>query len=209
MVQTNERTVDWGGMTLVVKDVKLATKPGRTASATSLSSTELSLLDGVTAGALTASKVVTANSSSQFPHKRLVIADSAFASPTALTADQSGALCVFDRTAGAVFTLPAAAEGLYYDFIVAVASSSNSHRVACTTGDFIVGSVMAHATDDTGLSSAFAANGSTHLAIQLDSDAVGRLAGSKFRLTAISDTQWVIEGDLLATGTVATPFETS
>jgi hypothetical protein len=68
---------------------------------------------------------------------------------------------------------------------------------------------MLHATDDTGLSSAAAANGTTHLAINLDADAVGRLAGSKFRVTAISGTQWVIEGDLLATGTVATPFETS
>ena len=141
--------------------------------------------------------------------KRPVVADAAFASPVALTAVQSGALCVFDETAGAVFTLPAAAAGLWYDFVVAVASSSNSHRVACTSGDFILGSIMSHATDDTGLSSAYAANGTTHLAIQLDSDAVGRLAGGKFRLTAISASQWVISGDLLATGTVATPFETS
>lgn len=140
---------------------------------------------------------------------RLVVADAAFASPVALTAAQSGALCVFDETAGAIFTLPAAAAGLWYDFVIAVASSSNSHRVACTSGDFLLGSIMSHATDDTGLSSAYAANGSTHLAIQLDSDAVGRLAGGKFRVTAISGTQWVIEGDLLATGTVATPFETA
>ena len=140
---------------------------------------------------------------------RPVVADAAFASPVALTANQSGALCVFDETAGAIFTLPAAQAGLWYDFVVAVASSSNSHRVACTSGDFLLGSIMSHATDDTGLSSAYAANGTTHLAIQLDSDAVGRLAGGKFRVTAISGSQWVIHGDLLATGTVATPFETS
>lgn len=141
--------------------------------------------------------------------KRPVVADAAFASPVALTANQSGALCVFDETAGAIFTLPAAAAGLWYDFVIAVASSSNSHRVQCTSGDFLLGSIMSHATDDTGLSSAYAANGTTHLAIQLDSDAVGRLAGGKFRVTAISGTQWVIQGDLLATGTVATPFETT
>jgi hypothetical protein len=201
-------TIDLGGNTVVVNTLRVgATKPGQ--AGTELAGAELTLLDGVTAGTITASKVVTADASGLVPHTRHVIADTAFASPRALTAIESGALCVFDNTAGSVFTLPAAAVGLYYDFVVAVASSSNSSRVACTTGDFIVGSVMAHATDDTGLSSAFAANGTTHLAIQLDSDATGRLAGSKFRLTAISGTQWVIEGDLLATGTVATPFETS
>ena len=170
---------------------------------------EFGLINGVTAGTPLASKVVTSDASNLIPHNRHVIADAAFASPVALTAIQSGGMCVFDETAGAIFTLPAAVAGLYYDFVIAVASSSNSHRVACTSGDFILGSIMAHATDDTGLSSAYAANGSTHLAIQLDSDATGRLAGGKFRLTAISGTQWVIEGDLLATGTVATPFETS
>ena len=142
-------------------------------------------------------------------HTRTVVADAAFASPVALTVAQSGSLCVFDETAGSIFTLPAAAAGLYYDFVIAVASSSNHHRVACTSGDFLLGSVMIHATDDTGLSSAHAANGSTHLAIQLDADTVGRLAGGKFRVTAISGTQWVIHGDLLGTGTIATPFETS
>lgn len=141
--------------------------------------------------------------------KRPVVADAAFASPVALTAAQSGALCVFDETAGAIFTLPAAAAGLYYDFVVAVASSSNSHRVQCTSGDFLLGSIMIHATDDTGLSSAYAADGSTHLAIQLDAATVGRLAGGKFRVTAIDSTTWVIEGDLLGTGTIATPFETT
>ena len=139
---------------------------------------------------------------------RPTVADAAFASPVALTTAQSGSLCVFDETAGSIFTLPAAAAGLYYDFVIAVASSSNHHRVACTSGDFLLGSIMSHATDADGFSSAYAANGTTHLAIQLDSDAVGRLAGGKFRVTAISGTQWVIEGDLLATGTVATPFET-
>ncbi len=139
--------------------------------------------------------------------KRPIVADAT--GPVILTADQCGALCVFDKTDGAIFTLPAAAAGLWFEFVVAVASSSNAHRVNCASGDFILGSVMLHATDDTGLSSAAAANGSTHLAINLDADAVGRLAGSKFKLTAISGTQWAIEGDLLATGTVATPFETS
>jgi hypothetical protein len=200
------KRVDLGGLTLVVDGLRVgATKPGQ--AGTALSSTELALLDSVTAGTITASKAVTADASGYVPHARHIVADAT--GPVVLTAIQSGALCVFDKTDGAIFTLPAAAAGLYFDFVVAVASSSNAHRVNCASGDFLLGSVMLHATDDTGLSSAAAANGTTHLAINLDADAVGRLAGSKFRVTAISATQWVIEGDLLATGTVATPFETS
>lgn len=50
-------TVDLGGNTIILEDIKVgATAPGQ--AGTSLSSTELSLIDGVTAGTLTASKVV-------------------------------------------------------------------------------------------------------------------------------------------------------
>lgn len=174
-----------------------------------ISTTELAYLDGVTAGTPVASKVVTADASNLIPHNRHVIADAAFASPVALTAIQSGGLCVFDETAGSIFTLPAAVAGLYYDFAVVVASSSNGHRVNCASGDFILGSILMD-DGDTGLTTtAAAANGTSHLAINLDADAVGRLAGGFFRLTAISGTQWIIHGHLLHTGNVGTPFETT
>jgi hypothetical protein len=140
---------------------------------------------------------------------RPVVADAAFASPVALTANQSGALCVFDETAGSIFTLPAAVAGLWYDFVIAVASSSNHHRVACTTGDFLLGSILLSSGDGGGFTTGFAANGTTHLAIQLDSDATGRTAGGYFRCTAISGTQWVIHGHLRGIDALATPFETT
>jgi hypothetical protein len=228
---TRERTVDWGGMCVIVDEIRLAAKPGLYGSATTLSSTEAAVLDGVTAGTATASKALvvdadknlatlgtvamtaltatTGTFSGAITGLRTVVPDTAFASPTVLTAAQSGALCVFDNTAGSVFTLPAAAAGIWFDFVIAVGSTSNAARVECASGDFIVGSIMTHATDDTGLSAAFAFNGTTHLAIQLDSDVTGRLAGGKFRLTAISATQWVISGDLLGTGALATPVETA
>lgn len=50
---------DLGGITLIVKDVKVgATAPGQEGSASSISSTELGVIDGVTAGTVTASKAV-------------------------------------------------------------------------------------------------------------------------------------------------------
>jgi hypothetical protein len=150
---------------------------------------------------------VTADASGFVPNNRHVIADAT--GPVALTAIQSGALCVFDKVDGAIFTLPAAAAGLWYEFVIAVASTSNAHRVNCTTGDFLVGNILLNSGDGGGFSTAFAANGTTHLAINLDADAVGRGAGGRFTCTAISDTQWVISGNLRGIDALATPFETT
>lgn len=58
--------VDQGGLTYIVKDIKIgATGPGQEGSATSLSSTELGFLDGITAGTVIASKAVVVNSSKE------------------------------------------------------------------------------------------------------------------------------------------------
>jgi hypothetical protein len=227
--------IDMAGLTPIVNGIRVnATKPGQLG--TELTATEALYLDGLTAGTVTASKALvvdadkaiatlgavgmgaltattiagtTGTFSGAVTGLRNNVADAAFASPVVLTAAQSGSLCVFDNAAGAIFTLPAAATGLWYDFVIQTSASSNAHRVNCAAADFMVGSVMMHATDDTGLSAGFAADGATHLGINLDAATQGWLAGGKFRLTAISAVLWLIEGDLLGTGTLATPFETT
>ncbi len=59
------KTYDWGGISLIVEELLLATKPGqRGASSTiTLSATELTWLDGVTAGTAEASKAMVTDSS--------------------------------------------------------------------------------------------------------------------------------------------------
>jgi hypothetical protein len=201
--------MDMAGLTPIVNGIRInATKPGQLG--TELTASEALYLDGVTVGDGTAaSKALVSDSSGLIGLKRKYVADAAFASPVALTAAQSGGVCVFDNAAGAIFTLPAAEVGLYYDFVIQTSASSNAHRVNCTTGDFFVGSVTIHAGDDTGLSTGFAANGTTHLGINLDAVTQGWLAGGHFRVTAISGVLWLIQGSLLGTGTLATPFETT
>lgn len=138
--------------------------------------------------------------------RRAVVADGA---SVALDASQSGALCVFDKADGGVFTLPPAEAGLSFDFVIAGTPSSGGHRVECATGDFIVGSVLMTDTD-TGLETTAAAfNGSSHLAIDMDAATDGWLAGGHFTLTAISTTQWIISGLLIHTGDVASPAAAS
>lgn len=147
-----------------------------------------------------------ANSSGLLPVKRTIVADGA---SVTLTADQSGALCVFDKSDGALFTLPAAEAGLHFEFVIAGTPSSVGHKVICASGDFILGSILLD-DGDTGLTTtAQAFNGSTHVAINMDAATDGWLAGGFFSLTAISSTQWVIRGHLLHTGNVASPAATS
>ena len=61
---TKAKTYDWGGITLIVNDVKLASKPGQSgaSSTITLSSTELTYLDGITAGTAIASKAMITDS---------------------------------------------------------------------------------------------------------------------------------------------------
>lgn len=57
--------IDWGGLTPVVKDIKIgATAPGQ--AGTSISTTELGFIDGVTAGTAAASKAVVLDANSDF-----------------------------------------------------------------------------------------------------------------------------------------------
>lgn len=68
---------DLGGTTLIVEDIKVgATKPGQ--AGTSISSTELGYIDGVTAGTVTASKALVVGASKELSSLGTVtLADSA------------------------------------------------------------------------------------------------------------------------------------
>jgi hypothetical protein len=148
----------------------------------------------------------TLDSSGLLGVRRQIIADAA---SVQLTAAQSGALCVFDKTDGAAFLLPAAEVGLTYDFALVASAASVGYRVACTSGDFIIGSILLDDSDSGLATTAQAFNGSTHLAIDINAATDGWLAGGFFRLTAISASQWAISGHLLHTGNVASPAATS
>ena len=58
------KTYDWGGITLIVNDLKIASKPGQygASTTTTLTATELGYLDGITAGTAIASKAMITDS---------------------------------------------------------------------------------------------------------------------------------------------------
>ena len=74
---TRTKYVDWGGLTPIVDGIRVgATKPGQTG--TELTGTEIALLDGITAGTVTASKAVVVDSNKDIASFRNVTATGSF-----------------------------------------------------------------------------------------------------------------------------------
>lgn len=122
-----------------------------------------------------------------------------------LLASESGALCLFDRAAGNIYTLPTPVEGMKFEFVQTVAVTSNASRVSTSAATvFMVGGVvmgkLAAGMD------VFQADGAATVGISSAGTTTGGLVGSRYTLTAISSTQWVITGYLVGSGTLATPF---
>lgn len=127
-----------------------------------------------------------------------------------LLAEESGSLCLFDRAAGVVYTLPAPAVGMYFDFLVTVAVTSNAHKVITNAATvFMVGKVIMGDVTVAQSGDVFTADGTTIVAISAAGTTTGGLLGECYRLTCISSTQWAIDGVCHGAGTLATPFATS
>jgi hypothetical protein len=130
-----------------------------------------------------------------------------------LKKEESGSLVVFDIATGATVTLPDAEEGINFDFLVKTSISSGSAKVLTgDAADFLVGAIDFGGDANTTLTtaiSAFAANGSSHVAIAGNGTTTGMKAGSSFRVVAITDALWGIKGTIIGSGSVATPFATS
>lgn len=128
-----------------------------------------------------------------------------------LLASESGSLCLLDRAAGIVYTLPTPVAGMQFEFLATVAVTSNAYKVITKTiaSQFIVGGIIMGDVTVAQSGDYFEANGTTHVAISEDGATKGGLLGDHFVLTAISDTKWAIHGVTHGAGTLADPFTTS
>lgn len=202
--------LDLGGTNLFVESLAVgATRPGL-AGSTSLSGTELSLLDTVssTSGVL-ASKAVVANSSGTVPYKPVVIKHTAGAT-LALTAAQSGAQVFLAKADGVTVTLPASAVGLSYDFIVHTAVTSNAYKISTSVqGTEFFDGTLNSLGDAAAASAVFTADGSTHDNLSMNGTTTGGLVGTEIRVTCSAANLWTVSGTLRANGTEATPFATT
>ena len=124
-----------------------------------------------------------------------------------LTANDSGKVLVLSVAGGLTVTLPSAAPGLNYKFIVGTTFTTAGLINTAATDELYVGTLMlvdpATATD----MNAFSADVSNDDTIDLGSAAQGWLQGGYFNLVGLSDTRWHVDGQLVGDGTLATPFE--
>lgn len=135
------------------------------------------------------------------------------AATTTLREDQSGSILLLDRAAGEVITLPPAKVGLSFQVVATVSVTSNVYKIiTANSTTFLVGSYGSYDTDTTTTANAvqyFTGNGSTHVSLSMNGTTTGGLAGTNLKFTCISTTQWLVEGNNLGSGSVATAFATS
>ena len=124
-----------------------------------------------------------------------------------LLASESGALVLLDLAAQTV-TLPTPVAGLQYEFQVTTAATAQKVLTNVVATQFLNGAVTV-GTIATASAGGFAANGTTIASLSMSGTTTGGLIGSRFKVKAISATVWAIEGFLMGSGTVITPFATT
>ncbi|OGP65292.1 MAG: hypothetical protein A3K22_05905 [Deltaproteobacteria bacterium RBG_16_42_7] len=127
-----------------------------------------------------------------------------------LLAEESGALCLLDRAAGVVYTLPTPVAGMTFEFLVVVSVTSNAHKVITHANTaFLLGGVLAGDVTIATSGPYFEANGSTIRALSANGSTSGGLLGERYVVTALTSTYWGIHGVTHGAGTLITPFATS
>jgi hypothetical protein len=127
-----------------------------------------------------------------------------------LQPSDSGSLVTLGRAAGAVVTLPTPKEGMQFDFGVVVQRTSNSYKIITAAAtQFLIGAYMAGDATIATSGDIFTGDGTTHISLLFDGDTKGGFVGGRLRFTALSATQWYVEGLAIGTGTMVTAFSTS
>ena len=120
---------------------------------------------------------------------------------------QSGAVFTLNRAAGIVVTLPTAAAGLHYTFIVGTTFTGAGQINTGNASDLYSGFAQLFDPATAGDTNTFIPDASNDDTIDLGSAAQGWLVGGIIRLKATTAAVWHCEAFLHGDGTLATPFE--
>jgi len=130
----------------------------------------------------------------------------ALGATSTLTAAQSGSTVILD-SATQTITLPAPVAGMRFTFRNTITSVAQK-VITDSASTFLLGRLAAVSLV-AGAGNAFDANGTTIRAIATNGTTTGGIVGDVYTLTALSSTQWFVEGTMAGSGTLATPFATS
>ena len=126
-----------------------------------------------------------------------------------LLATESGSLCLMDNAAGVVYTLPTPSIGMIFEFMTKTTITSNAAKIITNLAtEFLLGEIFAFTTA-TASGAGFAADGTSIRALSSNGSTTGGIIGDRYKVEAISTTQWLISGVTVGSGTLATPFATS
>ena len=153
---------------------------------------------------ITAVTTITKNTAGNALHRII-----SWTADTELEASDSGAWVVAADATADDLRLPAASgnSGVYYEVFIQKAQTGNTHILAESQDYFEGGVFIADADTATENIEFHLASTGEDDAINLDSDAKGRLAGGYLKLVC-DGTKWHVTGQLNGTGTLGTPFET-
>ena len=143
--------------------------------------------------------------------------ESLTAATKSVTTADSGTTYVFNRAAGVVVTLPTAAAGLYYKFIVGTAITSNAGTIkGASANDIFTAYSMVNLFDkdnNVAQSKIFYADGSDDDVFSMDGTTTGGEKGSVIECFGIATggqgsatAVWHVDGIVYGDGTLATPF---
>ena len=123
-----------------------------------------------------------------------------------LSADDSGAFCLFDTAATSSFQLPAPAVGLEFTFVNTITCVAD-HVIRTNTldTDGFLGGVVSCSGGASADSFAADADGSNDH-ITFNGSTTGGIAGTRLHVVAIDSENWAVDGQIVTTGTSATCF---
>ena len=114
-----------------------------------------------------------------------------------LLPEESGALIIAGSATGSLFTLPTPVAGMWFEYQVTIAATSNEHKVITNsiTTEFLIGAVIsASATVAEGMDCFVADGTANHVSISMSGTTTGGAVGTRLVFTAISATQWFVKG---------------
>ena len=116
-----------------------------------------------------------------------------------------------DPTSAGPGSDPNSPSNLGTTFTFFLPSTATAVKVITAASNFLLGQITigVDAAATAGSVVMYAAVGTTTRSVNLNGTTTGGLAGSYFTVTAVTATQWLVQGMLLGSGTLATPFATS
>lgn len=115
----------------------------------------------------------------------------------------AGRLVTISAAAGLTITLPpATGSGAMYEIAVITTVTSNSYIIQVTGDDVMTGAIGL----TTDIAGTVIPTASTTDTITMNGGTTGGLRGSRVRLQDIAADTWALSGNLICTGTEATPF---